>query len=158
LGIDVIKYPLLSINHDGNCGVLAIDGYILPKSIAIDIAKWLLTTTCGKEDLLSRNFLVDEEVPNGSTTVKTGKNWKVISDVCNLSFDRKIVVWSFRHYQVVAEEFSYLNYFRLDHRSTLRSHMSHQRSVGWVALKQNPTSLRQQPRNVGFHSSTKPTI
>jgi hypothetical protein len=69
--MDIIEDPFLSINRDGNCGMLTIDRYILPESIAIDIAKWLLSTTCGKKDLLSRNLVFDEEVPDGNSTVKT---------------------------------------------------------------------------------------
>jgi predicted RNA-binding protein len=80
LGVDVVKNQLLAVKHNGDRCMVAINGDVLLKSIAVDIAKRLLLAACGKEKLIAWDCLGDQKVADGGSAVKAGENRKAFSD------------------------------------------------------------------------------
>jgi hypothetical protein len=97
LGMDVIENLFLSVDEYGDRRMPSIDRNILLEPIAVNVAKWLLGSASGKQQLFTRNLAIDEKVPNGRGTVKARKNGKVLCNCYNLSLQGKIWILLFCH-------------------------------------------------------------
>jgi hypothetical protein len=90
LRVDVVKNQLLAVKHNSNRCMPAINGDILLKSIAVDMAKRLLLAACGKEKLIAWDCLGDQKAADGGSTVEARENGKALSDRRNFALSEKV--------------------------------------------------------------------
>jgi hypothetical protein len=87
--MDVIKDQFSIAEHNRDRRMSSIDRNILLKPIAVDVTKWFLGATCGKEDLVPGDFAIDQKVSKRFGTIETSEQRKDFSDRSHLHLERK---------------------------------------------------------------------